>query len=55
MNSPLARFVRLLMLALMLAVSAVAARRRAAGRRRRPSVLRDTETELLFKRHVARR
>ena len=47
MKSPLARFARLLMLALLL-TSALAAGCRAAGRRG-PSVLRDTETELLFK------
>ena len=47
MNSPVARFVRLLMLALMLAVSAVqpASAQRDSG----PQVLRDTETELLCK------
>jgi predicted Zn-dependent protease len=50
MNSPVARFVRLLMLALMLAISAwqpVAAQESdsEAG----PSILRDSETELLFR------
>jgi predicted Zn-dependent protease len=47
MNSPVARFVRLLMLALMLAVVDVqpAAAQGDSG----PQVLRDTETELLFK------
>jgi predicted Zn-dependent protease len=48
MNAPIARFVRLLMLALMLAMSAwqpAAAQQEDQG----PSVLRDTETELLFK------
>ena len=49
MNSPLARFARLVMLALMLATAAVrpalAQQQQDAG----PSVLRDTETERLFK------
>src|SRR4051812_856036 len=48
MNAPIARFVRLLMLALMLAMSAwqpAAAQQEDQG----PSILRDTETELLFK------
>jgi predicted Zn-dependent protease len=47
MNSPVARFARLLMLALMLAVAAAppAAAQQDSG----PQVLRDTETELLFK------
>jgi predicted Zn-dependent protease len=47
MNSPAARLVRLLMLALILAVTTVqpAAAQRDSG----PQVLRDTETELLFK------
>ena len=48
MNSPVARFVRLLMLALMLAMAAwqpASAQEDDSG----PSVLRDTETELLFK------
>ena len=48
MNSPLARFARLFMLALMLSMAASArlcAQEDDAG----PSVLRDTETELLFK------
>jgi predicted Zn-dependent protease len=47
MNSPVARFVRLLMLALMLAVAT--AQPAAAQRDSGPQVLRDTETELLFK------
>src|SRR5690348_3559950 len=47
MNSPLARFGRLLMMALVLAMAAIqpAYAQSDAG----PSVLRDTETELLFK------
>ncbi len=47
MNSLFARFTRLLMLALILSVAAVqpAAAQQDTG----PSVLRDTETELLFK------
>jgi predicted Zn-dependent protease len=49
MNSPVSRFVRLLMVALMLAMAswqpAVAQDEGGGG----PSVLRDTETELLFK------
>jgi predicted Zn-dependent protease len=48
MKSPVARFARLLMLALMLVVSTwqpAAAQDSDAG----PSILRDTETELLFK------
>jgi predicted Zn-dependent protease len=47
MKSPLARFTRLLMLALVLSMTAVrpAVAQQDAG----PSVLRDTETELLFK------
>ena len=48
MNSPLARFVRLLMLALVLSMAGgrpAFAQDRTPG----PSVLRDTETELLFK------
>jgi predicted Zn-dependent protease len=47
MTSPAARFVRLLMLALILAVTTVqpATAQRDSG----PQVLRDTETELLFK------
>ena len=47
MSSPVARFVRLLMLALMLATAA--AQPVAAQRDSGPQVLRDTETELLFK------
>ncbi len=49
MNSPVSRFVRLLMVALMLAMASwqpAAAQDEADGG---PSVLRDTETELLFK------
>jgi predicted Zn-dependent protease len=49
MNSPVSRFVRLLMLALMLAMASwqpAAAQDDGGGG---PSVLRDTETELLFK------
>ena len=48
MNSPLARLLRMVMLALMLATAAVRpafAQQQDAG----PSVLRDTETERLFK------
>ena len=48
MNSPFARLVRLVMLVVMLSVSAVRpayAQQRDSG----PSVLRDTETERLFK------
>ena len=47
MNSPLARFVRLVMVALVLVTASVqpAGAQSDAG----PSVLRDTETELLFK------
>ena len=49
MNSPLSRFMRLFMLAIMLAMSAwqpVAAQDDDNGGQ--PSILRDTETELLF-------
>ena len=46
MNSPVARFARLLMLALILAVAAI---RPAAAQDAGPSILRDSETELLFK------
>ena len=48
MNSPLARVVRMVMLAIMLSMSAVRpayAQQRDSG----PSILRDTETERLFK------
>src|SRR5439155_5129462 len=45
MNSPVARFARLLMLMLLLAFAAVQPASADDG----PSVLRDTETELLFK------
>jgi predicted Zn-dependent protease len=47
MKSPLARFTRLLMLALVLSMTAV--RPAVAQQDTAPSVLRDTETELLFK------
>jgi predicted Zn-dependent protease len=47
MNAPVARFARLLMLALLLAVTA--SRPAWAQDSDGPSVLRDTETELLFK------
>jgi predicted Zn-dependent protease len=47
MNSPLARFVRLLMLAIVLSMAAV--RPAFAQDDEGPSVLRDSETELLFK------
>ena len=46
MNSPVARFARLLMLALLLAVTTV---RPAVAQEADASVLRDSETELLFK------
>ncbi len=46
MNSPVARFARLLMLALMLTVAVA---RPAAAQEADASVLRDSETELLFK------
>ena len=46
MNSPVARFARLLMLALMLTVAAA---RPALAQEADASVLRDSETELLFK------
>ena len=46
MNSPVARFARLLMLALMLTVAAA---KPAAAQEADASVLRDSETELLFK------
>jgi predicted Zn-dependent protease len=46
MNSPVARFARLLMLALMLAMAAA---RPAAAQEADASILRDSETELLFK------
>src|SRR4051794_31058197 len=47
MNSPLARFARLVMMALLLAT--VAAQPASAQDDSGPSVLRDSETELLFK------
>jgi predicted Zn-dependent protease len=47
MNSPLARLARLLMLALMLGMTAI--RPAVAQDESGPSVLRDSETELLFK------
>ena len=47
MNSPLARFVRLVMLAVMLGVGAV--QPVSAQQGQGPSLLRDTETERLFK------
>jgi len=47
MNSPLARFVRLVMLAVMLSVGAV--QPASAQQDQGPSLLRDTETERLFK------
>src|SRR5690348_9907466 len=47
MNSPLARFARLFMLALMLSMAAV--RPAYAQSDSGPSELRDTETELMFK------
>jgi len=46
MNSPVARFARLLMLALMLTVAAA---RPAVAQEADASILRDSETELLFK------
>jgi predicted Zn-dependent protease len=46
MNSPVARFARLLMLALILTVAAA---RPAAAQEADASILRDSETELLFK------
>ncbi len=46
MNAPLARFARLLMLAILLAVSAI---QPAAAQDGSVQVLRDTETELLFR------
>ena len=46
MNSPLSRFVRTFMLALMLAISAW---QPAAAQDSQPSILRDSETELLFR------
>jgi predicted Zn-dependent protease len=46
MNSPVARFARLLMLALLLTVAAA---RPAAAQEADASILRDSETELLFK------
>ena len=47
MNSPLARFVRLVMLAVMLGVGAI--QPASAQQGQGPSLLRDTETERLFK------
>jgi len=47
MNSPLARFVRLVMLAVMLGVGAI--QPASAQQDQGPSLLRDTETERLFK------
>src|SRR4051795_1544483 len=50
MNSPVARFVRLLMLALMLAISAwQPAAAQESDSDSGPSILRDSETELLFR------
>src|SRR3982751_4259858 len=50
MNSPVARFVRLLMLALMLAISAwQPAAAQESDSDAGPSILRDSETELLFR------
>jgi len=49
MKSPLARFVRLLMLALMLSMTAVQPAFAQQDQDAGPSVLRDTETELMFK------
>src|SRR3954471_4650504 len=49
MNSPVARFVRLMMLSLMLVMSAQQAAAQDRDDSAGPSVLRDTETELLFK------
>jgi predicted Zn-dependent protease len=50
MNSPVARFVRLMMLSLMLVVSASQpAAAQDSDDSAGPSILRDTETELLFK------
>src|SRR4051794_12075795 len=50
MNSPVARFVRLLMLALMLAMSAwQPAAAQESDSDAGPSILRDSETELLFR------
>ena len=49
MNAPLARFVRLLMLALMLSLAAVRPAFAQDDSSGGPSVLRDSETELLFR------
>src|SRR5438309_10331789 len=49
MNSPLARLVRLVMLALAVAMAAVQPALAQQDQDSGPSVLRDTETELLFK------
>ena len=50
MNAPVARFVRLLMLALMLAMSAwQPAAAQESDSDSGPSILRDSETELLFR------
>jgi predicted Zn-dependent protease len=49
MNSPLARFARLLMLALMLSMAAIQPAFAQDDSSGGPSVLRDSETELLFK------
>jgi len=49
MKSPLARFARLLMLALMLSMTAVQPAFAQQDQDAGPSVLRDTETELMFK------
>ena len=45
MNSSLSRFMRMLMLALMLGLATA---RPAAAQEQGPSILRDTETEALF-------
>jgi predicted Zn-dependent protease len=49
MNAPFARFLRLLMMALVLVTSGVSPAVAQQGGDQGPSVLRDTETELLFK------